>query len=1136
MSDDGGRTNDDNVTGTNSATSTAPSSASGSDWTNASVLFEEREKAFGCIRELAMERQDDLDYLRLNDQALVCLRAIFDKYLEIPSLLDHHIVELVGTLTDAACSIMATKATRQTEICDENTSTDEEESASSNDAQRNDDDYHSFWNSPLPRILSAIYALSKVRGRKRVQKFLPHQVENVEPVLNTLIMLDSFTHQQQQQTLLDNNNNNNSETPGGPQLWESTYTMWNWMEILGKIPFDCDVVIDGSQIKELFRLATSHLSETGPTREMVASCLARWLTRPDLEDSEFRSSFQKWSLGILEEYVGVERSETNVPTTIRPTISSMQSTIFTTMGVLRTLVTILKISTSQRHKILASMEPYWSLLQNTTSAANQRSNFLLRKYLVKWWTRLGVLHLPPRIASWRYQRGRRSLKENLQRQQQQNQSQTISTTTTKSKESDEKLLSDPKDSQDYFFFVPDQVEMAMGQVLASLKDRSTQVRWSAAKGVGRITSRLPAICAEDVIDAILEFFNDIENDNDWHGACLTLAELARRGLLLPHRLRDVIPNIVKAIHYDLPRRQTSVGSHVRDAACYTYWALARAYSPEILRPFVPQLGQSVVVAFLFDREVNCRRAASAAFQEMVGRQGAQNFQNGISILTAADYFSLGNRKDAYTTIAVHVAQYREYQIAIINHLYQVTLSHWDPAIRLLASQSLNKLTTLNPQFMVDEVVPYLLENCLDEKSLQLRHGATLGLAEIILAFGEMETNEKYLSQQLYNLIAETTSTIEKKRLYRGKGGEQMRAAVCRLIECISISRIPLTVPQQVRLLDSIDTCIPHPNDTIQEQAGNALFALTCTYFPVSSKGPSARLQSRVVDKYTKTAQTSMNPAATRGFSLALGCLPAKILAPSSNVLDMTLSCLCRISHPHAKVGTEKDAETRKNALVSLSRVCETVGLIPVQDESQCVVTLSNTQIRDVFATYMRAMGDYNTDQRGDIGSKCRLAAMNGLVGLATITTAQKYPEGGESEKFSIELCTRIIGLLLKQFSEKLNHVRSEAGKCLAALLDDKSPVGTYVTKRKKLLNALSPPNISGQLVYQSVNWADASITYPMVMKAAEIDEYFGYVISGLVISTGGLTKTITQNSSQVLIQWARSANDIELDRLGKGES
>ena len=858
-----------------------------SEWTNASILFEEREKAFGCIRQLVQEQSEPKDY-RFNDQALENLRAIFDKYLEVPSLLDHHIVDLVTTLTDEACSILANR-----------TSNLEEESSDDDDTNNNKQRYEWFWNSPLPRILSAIYALSKVRGRKRVQKFLPHQVENLEPVLDCLILLEQLEQQHEQ-----SNNMIHSEITGRPHLWESQYTMWNWMEILGKVPFDCEVVIDTERIQQLFRLATITLSVTGPTREMGASCLARWLTRPDLEESSFRRDFQQWSIQHLEDH-----TKTTTPTSI-----------FTTMGILRTLVTILKISTARRQTVLTSMEPFWSLLQKISDSTHRSSNVLLRKYLVKWWTRLGVLHLPPRVASWRYQRGRRSLKENLQRQLQQNKNNNHN---HKGKANNQEFCVDPKQAKDYFFFVPDQVELAMGHVLAALKDNSTVVRWSAAKGVGRITSRLPAICAEDVIDAILELFDDIEKDNDWHGACLTLAELARRGLLLPHRLKDVIPRIVQAIHYDLPRRQTSVGSHVRDAACYTYWALARAYSPEILRPFVPELGQSIVVAFLFDREVNCRRAASAAFQEMVGRQGAQNFKNGISILTAADYFSLGNRKNAFISIALHVARYEEYQIAIIHHLFRITLSHWDPSIRLLASQSLNNLTSLNPQYMIDEVLPYLLENCLDEKNLQLRHGATLGLAEIVLAFGKMENKEDYLSQELNNSIAEIIPTIEKKRLYRGKGGEQMRAAVCRLIECISIAIIPLTVRQQVRLLDSVDTCLPHPNEKIQEHAGSALFALMRSYFPVSSKGPSARLQNRVVDKYTKTARTSLNPAATRGFALALGCLPTKILAPSSDVLNQTLNCLCDISHPLSKVGDEKDAETRKNALVSLLRVCET---------------------------------------------------------------------------------------------------------------------------------------------------------------------------------------------------------------------
>jgi hypothetical protein len=82
------------------------------------------------------------------------------------------------------------------------------------------------------------------------------------------------------------------------------------------------------------------------------------------------------------------------------------------------------------------------------------------------------------------------------------------------------------------------------------------------------------------------------------------------------------PNADSSKKYDVARRQTSVGANVRDAACYTYWAIARAYSPAVLKPFVAQICESVILAFLYDREVNCRRAASAAFQELVGRQGA----------------------------------------------------------------------------------------------------------------------------------------------------------------------------------------------------------------------------------------------------------------------------------------------------------------------------------------------------------------------------------------------------------------------------------------------------------------------------------------------------------------------------------
>jgi hypothetical protein len=695
------------------------------------------------------------------------------------------------------------------------------------------------------------------------------------------------------------------------------------------------------------------------------------------------------------------------------------------------------------------------------------------------------------------------------------------------------LAIDATNHDDYFSLVLDEVEVALGKILRSLTDGSTMVRWSSAKGIGRITCRLPAICAEDVLDAILGLFDNKQRDNDWHGACLALAEMARKGLLMPHRLKDVVAKVVEAIHYDVPRHQTSVGAHVRDAACYTYWALARAYAPETLKAFVPQLGESIVVSFLFDREINCRRAASAAFQEMVGRQGAQNFKNGILILTAADFFTLGNRKDAYINISLHVAQFDEYRKAIIDHLFQVKLNHWDPAIRHLSSQSLNQLVQKDPGYMAGTVLPFLLDSCVDPNNLALRHGATLGIAEIVLAFKDIKSSEIYLSRDMLTSVAEIVPNIEKKRLYRGKGGEQMRAAVCRLIECISIAQISLTVPQQVRLLDTIDACLSHPSESTQEQAGRALYALMRSYFPVGPNGPSSRLQNRVVDKYANMVRTSSNPAATRGFALGLGCLPAKLLAPSSSVIDVSLDCLCRASRPDARVGTDKDAETRRNALVALTRICETISLYEPNGNAGCVVGLTERQVNHVFDSLFCAMDDYNRDQRGDVGSKCRVVAMEGLLRLSK-TLSHPSKVTAASETLSRDRCLSMIGLILKQFSEKLDAVRSEAARLLFECLDENCLIKAFIPKRENLISVLTQHNIADPL---KCNWADASSTFPMVMKIAdEVEDYFDFIISGMIVSVGCLTQSTSQNASKALIQWCRNTNDEKMNYFGSGKT
>jgi hypothetical protein len=87
-------------------------------------------------------------------------------------------------------------------------------------------------------------------------------------------------------------------------------------------------------------------------------------------------------------------------------------------------------------------------------------------------------------------------------------------------------------------------------------------------------------------------------------------------------------------------------------------------------------------------------------------------------------------------------------------------------------------------------MPNLLAKSTNSE-LCVRHGAVVGLSEIVLAL------KKKLPDDSVTDLSELVPKLEKLRLYRGRGGEVMRAAVCRYIECLSLADVPLTVKQQV---------------------------------------------------------------------------------------------------------------------------------------------------------------------------------------------------------------------------------------------------------------------------------------------------------------------------------------------------
>jgi len=1171
----------------------------------------------------------------VGDAALARLRVIFDKYLECSTLMDPHLERIVSSLSSSAKNIIhdiynitttetGTGAGNDNGNGNDNDTSTEENKSVEQENEKETETVETIIDANiqnLKRHLSAIYAISKVRGRKHIKKFLPHDAADVEPVLVTLRLMEHYK---------DYNQNYNSCGFGSEiqaYAWESMYTLLLWLGMLSLVPFDLNT-IDSSLtlnhghghghghagdngndndkmtlISSMLATAQKHLSDAGATREAAASSLASLLSRPDLEQAELED-FVMFSNDVLKGYLRGDDGTGN----------GKDVSVFLVMGVIQTLATIFKTGSRsnlmERH--LRCVEMLWeqAILVAEKAQPQQSSDgfgssdssgggssggvLVLRKLLVKLFARVGCSYLPPKIASWRYQRGRRSLLENLENTSNENETGNADGGKSGNGNGTDNAagLRDRSQDDSDLFDVPDQVEDSMAQLIQALTDPATTVRWSAAKGIGRVSERLPAICADDILDAILELCNDEENDNAWHGACLSLAELARRGLLLPKRLGEVIPIAIRAIQYDIPRGQHSVGSHVRDAACYTCWAFARAYAPNVLKPYVPELSKAIVVASLFDREINCRRAASASFQECVGRQGADNFKHGIAILTAADYFSLGNKTDAYTTVARQIAQFLEYREAIISHLYEEKLFHWDPEIRDLSSVSLRGLATMEPAHFAKTVLPCLVGYAMHE-NLFVRHGAVIGVAEIVLALGGdneegIENTGSGISEELIASISDLVFAIEKARLYRGRGGEIMRAAVSRLIECMALAQVPMNVKQQIGLLDSLDANLKHPNEIIQVAASSALYSLMRSYFPVRESGPSERLQSRVVDKYVESVRGDENPAATRGYSLALGYLPAKLLAPTVEGLDAVIDCLCVSSHPSTLIGGQGDAETRRNSIKSLVRICQVVGVGISADANPTypTVAMDGSQVMRVFKALFDAVEDYNTDRRGDVGSWSRIEAMKGMEALTYLVikasniphTMSCGPEENENTKdvpcvpsiarrlryleadvstrvrsclseskpfrqfsysstqtyFDDELVSKVLSSILKQLSEKLDAVRGQAGSCLERMLSEKtSIIVPFVPSKALLLEALRLNDIPLQH-----NWSNPAVTFPLMMKAINIEAFFESILAGMIISVGGLTESITKSSSKALMDYMRALHKIKavgkIAKIGHG--
>ena len=892
--------------------------------------------------------------------------------------------------------------------------------------------------------------LFKVRGPKVVVKYLPHEVDDLERVVVLL----------------------QAQDPQDNLTWETRYILLMWLSMIVLIPFDMSRFDDGTKAPIMERIMSCckrYLSARDKCRDAAARLVASFLARPDARDC-LLPSFLDWS---VRHFVEKERSEADL------------------MGA---LVATCAITKHGKREDLLQFAP---VLMTKLQEANikESRNTIIRKFGLKLVQRLGMIFLKARVASWRYQRGNRSLTVNL-----------VKSSGDQGSVNDQEAV---KEEEEEEYDIPDMIEEVIEELLVGLRDKDTIVRWSAAKGIGRVTGRLPAELADEVVGSLIELFTLREMDTGWHGGCLALAELGRRGLLLPERLGQVLPHIQTALVYDEKKGSFSVGSHIRDAACYVCWAFARAYDPLVLQPHVADIARGLLTVTVFDREVNCRRAASAAFQENVGRQGT--FPHGIDILTVADYFAVGSRSNSYLEISVFIAGYKEYSRALIEHLVERKVGHWDTSVRELTARALHNLTACEPQFLLCSVLPGLLESAIG-RDLHQCHGATLAAGEVVCALSKVATDlgvsfPQYLGEQLVTMIEKLVHQMIEKHKLRGLGGEIMRQAVSSFIKNVSLSGLVVDRAVVTTWLEVLEENLACVEQSVQSSAVEALPAFLDQHWLTGGVLDTAGRDKTVTGFLSKLS----GPEVTRrGFSSALGQLPGSFVRGKEEEIIHGLIRASKVSE-----GTEKWAEARRESVRALGCLVTT-----------CLPWLSPDLLPHVYDCFLLGLEDYTLDRRGDTGAWVREAAMAGIeavtLGLVTCGSSQIQPSNLAS------LVGQIMPYLAQQATEKIARTRGQAGRVFSSLLWAASPSGASLPgiPRQEELRRIFPKDLE-------INWTAEADTFPRFVQLLTMNEYLDRVILGMIVSTGGLTERLVKNSSESLFTQLHRMNAEQVEAFTK---
>ena len=383
------------------------------------------------------------------------------------------------------------------------------------------------------------------------------------------------------------------------------------------------------------------------------------------------------------------------------------------------------------------------------------------------------------------------------------------------------------------------LEEIIDHLLIALEDKDTPVRLAASKALSVIAVELEPDMVEQIVDMIDErlyedaLWEDTKTEVDapgnsrpdlgavsalrWHGLILALSQLIFRGSMPPESvLAKVIYSLVIALRFE--QRSSlgnSVGTSVRDAACFGLWALARRYSTAEIKRYKPNrnddhegaiefasrvigdervsagvstgsrpitkdtdnsaiastlqiLANELVLASTLDAAGNIRRGASAALQEMIGRH-PDEIKCGINLVQVVDYHGIALRSRAMTEIAISVSQIEPtYWHSILHGILDWRgVRSSDSECRRNAAFAFGLLAHSRGPEMVPSTTKTLrlrLDACKISEVAE-RHGLLLALAEVVSRWSEVDlTSRPRLSTLMEGELAELW------HIFNGGGG------------------------------------------------------------------------------------------------------------------------------------------------------------------------------------------------------------------------------------------------------------------------------------------------------------------------------------------------------------------------------